>query len=161
MSNKNEKKSNVWLWILAVLVLIALVVVLILHPWNRSEGDAADTPAVTATAAPAETGTVESNSSLGEADQAAAEAATGEQQSTTIEDKSGLIESIRVQDTLDTEGGKEVVYSIHLNGNASLTDIRHAIYMSTRPITAWLFCGWSLIRSISRSLMLREMPAIR
>ena len=69
MSNKNEKKSNVWLWILAVLVLIALVVVLILHPWNRSEGDAADTPAVTATAAPAETGTVESNSSLGEADQ--------------------------------------------------------------------------------------------
>ena len=95
MSNKNEKKSNVWLWILAVLVLIALVVVLILHPWNRSEGDAADTPAVTATAAPAETGTVESNSSLGEADQAAAEAATGEQQSTTIEDKSGLIESIR------------------------------------------------------------------
>ena len=119
MSNKNEKKSNVWLWILAVLVLIALVVVLILHPWNRSEGDAADTPAVTATAAPAETGTVESNSSLGEADQAAAEAATGEQQSTTIEDKSGLIESICVQDTLDTEGGKEVVYSIHLNGNAS------------------------------------------
>ena len=119
MSNKNEKKSKVWLWILAALVLVALVVALILHPWNKSAGDdTAATPAPTATVA-VESGSVESNSSLGEADQAAAEAATGEQQSTTIEDKSGLIESIRLQDTMDTDSGKEAVYSIHLNGNAS------------------------------------------
>ena len=37
----------------------------------------------------------------------------------SAEDKSGLIESIRVQDTMDTDSGKEAVYSIHLNGNAS------------------------------------------
>lgn len=119
MSNTNEKKSKVWLWVLAALVLVALVAALIFHPWSKSEGDdTTETPVPTATAA-VESGTVESNSSLGEADQAAAEAATGEQQSTTIEDKSGMIESIRLQDTMETDSGKEAVYSIHLNGNAS------------------------------------------
>lgn len=119
MSNKNEKKSKAWLWILAALVLVALAATLIFHPWTKSVGeDKAEPPVPTATAA-AESGTVESNSALGEADQAAAAAATGEQQSTTIEDKSGMIETIRVQDTMETDSGKEVVYSIHLNGNAS------------------------------------------
>lgn len=121
MSNKNEKKSHIWLWILAAAVAVAVILALIFQPWSKSKGnaaDAVDTP-VSTEAVSGETGTVESNSALGEADQAAAEAATGEQQSTTIEDASGLIESIRVQDTMDTDSGKEAVYSIHLNGNAS------------------------------------------
>ena len=104
MSNKNEKKSHIWLWILAAAVAVAVILALIFQPWSKSKGnaaDAVDTP-VSTEAVAGETGTVESNSALGEADQAAAEAATGEQ-----------------QDTMDTDSGKEAVYSIHLNGNAS------------------------------------------
>lgn len=58
------------------------------------------------------------NSIIGEADEAAA--AAGEQQPVEMDDATGTIETIRLQDTIeDSDGGKEGMYSIHLNESAN------------------------------------------
>ena len=59
------------------IAIVCVILALIFQPWSKSKGnaaDAVDTP-VSTEAVAGETGTVESNSALGEADQAAAEAA--------------------------------------------------------------------------------------
>lgn len=114
----SEKKSKLWLWILLAVIVIAAVVLLILHPWSAKDGDTAQNPVTTTEE---QTGTAENNSIIGQADEAAA--AAGEQQNVEIEDSTGMIESIRLQDEIEdtsgSGGGTEAMYSIHLNENAN------------------------------------------
>ena len=100
------------------LLLAVLMMISVLAGCGKKSEDTSDgeTTQVTSNTAAADEQT--DNSVLGQADQAAA--AAGEQQPADMEDTTGTIETIQLQDTIeDSDGGKEGLYSIHLKETAN------------------------------------------